>query len=279
MHPCFSTRWANTTCSRWRLRKIESQSGSGHSAAIVIRGTSVVTRHAHESDWAGARLVPGASRARSVVRRDSRCSPQWSSSWRMAGPTRHGFLPRVLLLVEKVIRIYPSARQSRVNRSRPGLSAPVSSRASSAGSETPRLFRGSSPPRLCRRARRAFTGCSPATSAAAHPPQSGHAERSEVRERQRPGEPVGYADQHVLGAQRRGRAKRESAGHVLPGFLMPFFFSAFCSTSGALAEDWNAGISGELVGTYRSECQAILRVARVRSGAVSLVMALLGCSL
>jgi hypothetical protein len=142
MHPCFSTRWANTTCSRWRLRKIESQSGSGHWAAIVIRGTSVVTRHAHESDWAGARFVPGASRARTVVRRDSRCSPQWSSSWRMAGPTRHGFLPRVLLLVEKVIRIYPSARQSRVNRSRPGLSAPASSRASSAGSEPPPLLRG-----------------------------------------------------------------------------------------------------------------------------------------
>ena len=185
--------------------------------------------------------------------------------------------PRVLLLVERVIRICLSARQSRVNRSRPGLSAPVLSRASSAGSETPRLFRGSSPPWLCRRARRAFTGCSPATSAAAHPPQSGHAERSEVRERQRPGEPVGYADQHVLGAQRRGRARvRRTRVARFPYALLA---SAFCSTSGALAEDWNAGISGELVGTYRSECQAILRVARVRSGAVSLVMALLGCSL
>ena len=59
---------------------------------------------------------------------------------------------------------------------------------------------------------------------------------------------------------------------------MPFFFSAFCSTSGALAEDWNAGVSGEIVGTYRSGLHAILREARVRSGAVSLVMTFLGCS-
>lgn len=60
-------------------------------------------------------------------------------------------------------------------------------------------------------------------------------------------------------------------------FLL-FLLSAFCSTSGALAEDWNAGISGELLGTYRSGLRVILREARVRSGAVSLVMALLGCS-
>lgn len=97
----------------------------------------------------------------------------------------------------------------------------------------------------------------------------GHAERSEVRERQRPLEPVGYADQHVLGAQRRGASGARSAGHVLPGSLMPFFFSPFCSTSGALAEDWNAGVSGEIAGTYRSGLHAILREARVRSGAVS----------
>lgn len=98
---------------------------------------------------------------------------------------------------------------------------------------------------------------------------SGHAERSEVRERQRPLEPVGYADQHVLGAQRRGASEATSSGHVLPGSLMPFFFSAFCSTSGALAEDWNAGVSGEIVGTYRSGLWDILREARVWSGAVS----------
>lgn len=81
----------------------------------------------------------------------------------------------------------------------------------------------------------------------------------------------------------RSAAEKPSGARVrrtrVARFPYALFFSAFCSTSGALAEDWNAGISGELVGTYRSARYAILRVARVRSGAVPLVMALSRCSL
>ncbi|GAP61320.1 hypothetical protein AHiyo1_50110 [Arthrobacter sp. Hiyo1] len=61
--------------------------------------------------------------------------------------------------------------------------------------------------------------------------------------------------------------------------LCPFSFSTVCSTAGALAEVWNARLSGELVGTYRFGDRQIFRAASVRTGAVPLLSGHFDCSL
>ena len=98
----------------------------------------------------------------------------------------------------------------------------------------------------------------------------GHAERSEVRERQRPDKPVGYADQHRLEAQQETVAQRRIRRIGVARFAYALFLYSRCSTAGALAEVWNARLSGELVGTYRFGHRHIFRAASVRTGLVPL---------
>ncbi len=147
-------------------------------------------------------------------------------------------------------------------------SAPVSPRASSAGSEPLRQPQGrrlggslaapaGHPCVDCWRRARRFIRAVWACRA-----QRGQGAPATVGTRRlcRPTRPRSAAERGERSDVFRARVAR---------FSYALFFSAFCSTSGALAEDWNAGVSGEIVGTYRSGLWVILRGARVRSGAVS----------